>query len=207
MKRVLVLAPHPDDGEFSSGGTLSKLSQEGVDIWYAAFSPCSISIPEGFSEDVLYQELEKAVVHLGIPPEHIKTYQFSVRDFPAQRQGILEEMIKLREEIEPDTIFMPNSDDVHQDHHVICQEGKRAFKNFNMLGYQLPWNSYNFTNDFFVKLNVEHLDAKWNAISEYKSQSFRKYSDRELFDGLARVHGSQINTQYAEAFELIRWIH
>ena len=206
MTRALILAPHPDDGEFSTGGTICKMSREGTEFWYAAFSPCAKSIPEGFSKDVLFQELENAVSHLGIPAERIKTYQFSVRDFPEHRQPILEEMIKLRDEIDPDTVFMPNSNDVHQDHQVIHNEGVRAFKNCNMLGYEVPWNSFKFSNDYFVKLNADHLDAKWKAIQEYKSQEFRKYSDRALFDGLARVRGCQVNTEFAEAFELIRWI-
>ena len=206
MKRALILAPHPDDGEFSSGGTISKMSKNGTEFWYAAFSPCIKSIPDGFEKDVLYQELERAAGHLGIPPERIKTFQFSVRDFPEHRQAILEEMVKLKSAINPDTVLMPNSTDVHQDHHVIYEEGVRAFKNCCMLGYELPWNSFKFSNDFFVKLDMEHLDAKWRAIQEYKSQEFRKYTDRVLFDGLARVRGSKVNTVYAEAFELIRWV-
>ena len=158
------MAPHPDDGKFSSGGTISKLSKEGMEFWYAAFSPCSKSLPERFAKDVLFQELELALGHLGIPPERIRTFQFSVRDFPEQRQAILEEMIKLKTEINPDTVFMPNSNDIHQDHQVIHDEGVRAFKSCNMLGYELPWNSFKFSNDFFVKLNKGHLNDKWKAI-------------------------------------------
>ena len=207
MKKVLILAPHPDDGEFACGGTISKLSAEGIGFWYTAFSPCTKSVPDGFDKDVLYKELEQAVGHLGITAERIKTFQFSVRDFPEQRQAILEEMINLKTEINPDTVLMPNSNDVHQDHQVIHNEGVRAFKNCNMLGYELPWNSFNFSNDYFVKLTMEHLNNKWKAVEEYKSQGFRKYCDRALFDGLARVRGSQVDTEYAEAFELIRWIN
>jgi len=206
MKKALILAPHPDDGEFSSGGTIAKMTASGTEFWYAAFSPCAKSIPDGFSEDVLYQELNNAVRHLGITSERVKTYQFSVRDFPEHRQAILEEMILLKAEIQPDTVFMPNSNDVHQDHQVIHNEGIRAFRDCNLLGYELPWNSFKFSNDYFVKLTGDHLKTKWEAIQEYKSQSFRKYCDRALFDGLARVRGSQVNTEFAEAFELIRWI-
>ena len=36
--RVLVLAPHTDDGEFGCGGTISRFVQEGKEIFYAAFS-------------------------------------------------------------------------------------------------------------------------------------------------------------------------
>ena len=206
MKKALILAPHPDDGEFSSGASIARLSREGTEFWYAAFSPCTKSVPNGFSEDVLYRELEASVAHLGIPKERIKTFNFSVRDFPENRQAILEEMIVLRDEINPDTVLMPNDHDIHQDHQVIHDEGIRAFKNCNMLGYELPWNTFTFSNDYFIKVNKEDLEAKWAAIQEYESQSFRQYRDREFIVGLARVRGSQVNAEFAEAFELIRWI-
>lgn len=206
MKRAVILAPHPDDGEFSSGGTIKKLSMEGVEFWYVAFSPCIISVPNGFDDNILYEELNNAVGYLGIKKDHIQTYQIPVRNFPEHRQEILDILIRVKKEINPDLVLLPNSKDIHQDHQVIHKEGIRAFKNVCILGYELPWNSFKFSNDFYVKLEPQHLEAKWNAIKEYKSQEFRKYDSKVLFDGLARVRGCQINTDYAEAFELIRWV-
>ena len=37
-KRVLVLAPHTDDGEFGCGGTMARLVEAGVEVHYQAFS-------------------------------------------------------------------------------------------------------------------------------------------------------------------------
>lgn len=37
IKRVLVLAPHTDDGELGMGGTIHKLLQEGKQVAYVAF--------------------------------------------------------------------------------------------------------------------------------------------------------------------------
>ena len=65
MKKALILAPHPDDGEFSSGASIARLSREGTEFWYAAFSPCTKSVPNGFSEDVLYRELEASSSSFG----------------------------------------------------------------------------------------------------------------------------------------------
>ncbi len=47
MKKILVLAPHTDDGEFGCGGTISKLVREGNDVFYVAFSSCEKSLPIG----------------------------------------------------------------------------------------------------------------------------------------------------------------
>jgi len=74
------------------------------------------------------------------------------------------------------------------------------------LGYELPWNNLNFTNNCHIKLEREHIEAKMNALACYKSQASRNYMNEEYFFGLAKTRGIQINSNYAEAFELIRWI-
>ena len=38
LERVLVLAPHTDDGEFGCGGTMARLVEAGADVRYVAFS-------------------------------------------------------------------------------------------------------------------------------------------------------------------------
>lgn len=206
IQRAIVLAPHPDDGEFSCGATLKRLSEQETEIWYVAFSPCTKSVPEGFPKDILYTELEKAVAHLGIPKERIITFDFPVRELPKYRQEILEELIKIKREVKPDLVLLPNSTDIHQDHHTIYEEGLRAFKDCSMIGYELPWNNLQATTNFHIKVDYTHLQAKWNAITEYKSQNFRDYSSFDFFEGLAKVRGTQVKADYAEAFELIRWI-
>ena len=52
-KRVLVLAPHTDDGEFGCGATLARLVDGGTDVRYVAFSIATRSLPEGFPPDTL----------------------------------------------------------------------------------------------------------------------------------------------------------
>ncbi len=206
LKTALLLAPHPDDGEFGCGATLRRLTEAGVKVWYAAFSPCIESLPAGSASDRLWVELKRALSHLGISQENILTYDFSVRYFPRDRQEILETLTRLKKEIQPDLVLMPNSQDLHQDHQVLYQEGLRAFKHSCLLGYELPWNNLNFRSDFHMRVESGHLDAKVKAVQEYESQRNRVYSDRDFLIGLARVRGVQAGTPYAEAFETIRWI-
>lgn len=206
IKKVLVLAPHPDDGEFSSGGTLRRFSDLGMEIYYAAFSPCIKSLPAGMPEDALFKELSSAARILGLAQDKLITYNFPVREFPRYRQEILEELILLKKKVQPDLVLLPNSLDIHQDHHTIHKEGLRAFKHTRMLGYELPWNNLHFTNNCHVRLERDHIKAKMEALQCYQSQNFRNYMDEEYFFGLAKTRGIQINAPYAEAFELIRWI-
>ncbi len=206
MKNILILAPHPDDGEFGCGGSIKKWADSGSKITYIAFSPCIKSIPKGFDKNILFTELKNACKHLSINQKNIYTFDFPVREFPKYRQEILEELISIRKKTNFDLVVLPNSNDIHQDHQVINQEGARAFKHSRIIGYELPWNNLEFTSNYHTKLEPKHLDAKWNAISEYHSQGFRGYKSKEFIEGLARVRGTQLGVELAEAFEVIRWI-
>lgn len=203
--RILALAPHPDDIELSCGGSLNKLIREGNEVFYVVFSPCNKSLPAGYKPYELYNELDVAAEKMGIKKSNIIKLDFPVREFPKYRQEILEALVKVGKEVSPDLIFLPNSNDLHQDHKTIYEEGMRAFKRKKILGYELLWNNDNFKSNFFIKLKKEHVDIKKEALKAFKSQSFREYFDDEFLYGLARVRGVQCGVEYAEAFELIRW--
>ena len=206
VKRVLVLAPHPDDGELGCGATMYNLVRQDVLVNYAVFSPCYKSVPEGMDKNVLYEEVELALGHLGIGKESIRKFEYPVREFTTYRQEILEDLIQLKREINPDLILLPNSDDIHQDHHVIYSEGLRAFKTKIVLGYELLWNNRHFKSNCFIKVEQRDLQAKIAALSEYRSQQFRNYFKEEFILSHARVRGTQIGVEYAEAYEWITGI-
>ena len=203
-KRILVLAAHTDDGELGCGGSIAKLCKEGSEIYYAAFSICSQSLPDGLPADTLANECKTATALLGIKKENLFIHDFEVRKFPAARQEILERLIVLKKQIDPDLVFVPSVFDIHQDHGVIHAEGLRAFKNAAVLGYELPWNQFQFQSNFFIRLTNEEIQKKLQAIKAYKSQSYRSNLQEEIILSLARVRGVQVNTEFAEAFELYR---
>lgn len=206
-KKILVLAPHTDDGEFGCGGTIAKLVENDNEVFYAAFSACEQSVLPNFPSDVLITEVKAATKILGIKAENLILFNYDVRTFNYKRQQILDDLIKLRKDINPDIIFMPTLDDIHQDHATIAEEGLRTFKTKTIFGYELLWNNLNFRTTAFYELNKEHLQVKLNALAAYKSQAHRPYSDPEFISSLARVRGVQIGVNYAECFEVIRSIY
>lgn len=206
FKRIVVLAPHTDDGEIGCGGAIAKFIEEGREVYYVAFSTCEESVPEGFPKDILEKELKQATITLGIKPDNLVIYKYPVRYFFQNRQDILQDMLKLREKIHPDLVFMPSAHDIHQDHFVIAQESLRAFKNISLLGYEEPWNNFTFVAKAFVSLQEKHILKKIKALSCYKSQSHRSYMSEDFAKNLAQTRGVQVNMRYAEAFEIIRWI-
>ncbi len=206
-KKIIILAPHTDDGELGCGGTIPLLLEQNNEVYYIAFSRCEESVPEGYEKDILEKECRAANHVLGVKPENVIIHNYPVRKFNYHRQEILEDIVKMRNEIKPDVIFMPCSTSLHQDHYTIYNEGIRAFKHFTCFGYDLPWDTKQFNTDAFFKLEKKHVLKKVEAITQYKTQTFRSYCDSEFIFGLARVRGAQIAVTYAEAFESIRTIY
>jgi LmbE family N-acetylglucosaminyl deacetylase len=204
--RALVLAPHTDDGEFGCGGTIARLVEEGRTVTYVAFSAAEKSVPKEFPDDVLRTEVKAATARLGIPETGLQIGRFEVRDFPRQRQEILDWMIRLRDEIAPDVVFLPSAHDIHQDHAQIHAEGLRAFKGTTMLGYEVPWNNLVFETTCFVQLEERHVAKKVEALGCYRSQAHRPYASEESVRAQARMRGTQAGCRHAETFQVIRWI-
>ncbi len=203
-KKILVLAPHTDDGELGCGGTLAKLCLEGKEVHYVAFSTCQRSLPAGSAPDTLEKECKAAVKELGI--DTLTIYDFEVREFSQKRQEILEELVRLKKQIQPDLVFIPSATDIHQDHQVIHAEALRAFKKSSLLGYELPWNQSQFNTQLFIKLNKDDVDKKVKALRSYESQANRNYMQESFTRSLATVRGVQCNADYAEAFEVYKLI-
>jgi len=205
-QRVLVLAPHTDDGEFGCGATIAKLTAIGSEVYYVAFSSASKSVPKGLPPDILVTEVKQATKVLGIKPEHLIIYDFEVRDLPAHRQEVLDKMIQLKKEFMPNLVFMPLPHDLHQDHRTVALEGLRAFKMTSVLGYELPWNNMTFNTQCFSIVAEDHIKFKIQALKCYESQKSRYYANPEFVRSLAITRGTQIEAQYAEAFEVLRWV-
>jgi LmbE family N-acetylglucosaminyl deacetylase len=204
LNRALVLAPHTDDGEFGCGGTMARLVEGGAEVRYVAFSIATKSLPEGFPPDTLAREVREATAEIGLPAEQLILHNFEVRTFPERRQEILEILISLWEGWQPDIVFMPSLHDVHQDHQVVAAEGLRAFKRTTVLGYEIPWNNFNFDYQAFVALEQAHVERKVEALARYESQQHRNYANPDYIWNLAKTRGINVNRELAEAFEVYR---
>lgn len=205
-RRILVLAPHTDDGELGCGGTIAKAIEQGSEVFYAAFSTAKESVPEGMPSNILEIEVREATRRLGIEPEKLRVFGYTVRKLNYSRQDILEDLVIIRAEIGPDLVFIPSLNDLHQDHSTLAMEALRAFKNTSILAYELPWNNINFTTQCFSVLERRHLERKLEALAAYGSQKMRAYMSEEYIFSLARTRGVQIGREFAECFEVPRWI-
>ncbi len=206
IDRVLVLAPHTDDGEFGCGGTIAKFIEEKTEVYYVAFSTAEKSVPKGLPKNILEVEVKEATKRIGIPSPHLIIYKYEVRKLNYIRQEILEELVKIKKDVKPDLVFLPSINDLHQDHTTVATEGIRAFKQISILGYELPWNNITFHTQVFIKLEERHVREKIHALKAYNSQSHRDYAAEDFIWSWAKTRGTQIGTKYAETFEITRWV-
>ena len=195
--RVLAISPHTDDAELGCGGYLNKLHEEKNEITSVTFS--------------FYAHgknlMDEWVGAVSMVSTDYRMFDYPVRQFDRSRQSILEVMITLRDEYDPELVLIPSSSDIHQDHSVIYSEAIRAFsKECCVLSYELPWNTRAFRPNYFVELSEAHLDGKHRMLECYRSQSARPYFDRRFTEGIARTRGQQVRKEFVEAFEVVTWI-
>ena len=201
---IMVLAAHTDDGELGCGGSIARFTEEGKEVYYVAFSTAGALEP--FTSECVKKEARSALAVLGIPENRIILYNYEIRKLGYSRQNILDDLIMLKKEIDPESIFLPCGHDLHQDHNTVHNEGLRAFKECTILGYELFWNNITFHSRHFIPLTEDQIQKKIASLRCYKSQEHRHYVDDEFIRGLARARGVQIVKRYAEAFDVIRWV-
>jgi LmbE family N-acetylglucosaminyl deacetylase len=138
----------------------------------------------------------------------VKVY---LEDFPNKRLAdhrdeIRDVMEGLEAKVEPQQVFVPCSEDRHQDHRVVFEEAVRAFKYCTILGYVQPWNCLREPYHMYVPLSRVAVQRKARALKCYKSQASKTYMQPRYVDGLARHLGWKIGREFAEGFEVVRMV-
>lgn len=207
---ILALSPHTDDVEQGAGGFLARSVEAGDNVTVVAFSTGNKDTGASWQEScqsLLALGIEDAVqMDYYVDGATGKTYNFTTRQFNEARQCILEYLIVVRDRLTPDLVLVPSTGDVHQDHQAVTAEAMRAFRTCSILGYELPWNSYSFASTFYVPLTIAQVELKREALSCYKSQRQRSYMSPGATMDLARLRGMQVGIEFAECFEVVRWV-
>lgn len=198
-KNILFLGAHPDDIELGCGALIAGLPNK-ERLTCVTFSDNQ----KNPLLTNLVEEHHRSMATLGIPRENVFLESFETRRFPAQRQDILEYMIRHIRKQKPDVVFVHTRADLHQDHNTVTEEALRAFRGITVLGYDVIRSSYGFFPNLLVKVNEGALQVKIKALSQYTT-----YADKYYFDaGLTRAtlirNGALCESQYAEGFETLR---
>ena len=204
--KVLIISPHTDDGELGCGGTIAKLIEEDKELFYTALSSCEKSVAKGLPKDILKKEVNKALDVLKIPKNNRFIFNFENRIFPLLHYEIYEALEELEQKIQPDLVLIPSINDTHQDHSTTAQEAIRAFRRGkgSIVSYETPWNNLSFTTSLFVKLEDRHMKMKLRALDCYTTQAKKRYFTSKYIMSIAEARAAQIDSKYAEAFNVVK---
>ncbi len=198
-KKILFLGAHPDDIELGCGALLANISKR-VDILAVTLS----NNQKNPALEKVVDEHYRSMEILGVGPEQVVLGPFETRNFPRDRQEILEFLFDLNRKHRPDMVFVHTSADIHQDHSVTTMEALRAFRGTTVLGFDVMRSSYGFFPHFLIEVTQEDVEKKVEALSAYETYKDKYYFSPEIIRSTSVRHGSLAERPFAEGFDILR---
>jgi len=198
-QRLLFLGAHPDDIELGCGALIAHIVGH-VDLRCVTVSDNQ----KNPALENLVEEHYRSMAVLGVDEAQIILKDFETRNFPRDRQQILEFLYDLNRDFKPDIVFTHTQSDIHQDHDVVRVEALRAFRGISVLGYDVLRSSYGFFPHFLVEVTEADVQKKIQALAEYKTYCEKYYFDPEVIRSTSIRHGALAERPYAEGFDILR---
>lgn len=223
IKKLLVIAAHPDDELLGCGGSIAKYLDDGVLVkvlFLGEGSTCRYDDP---SSTAAVAAIRTRNLWAAEALRVIGVNDFELNDLPCGRfdqipmiviNKIIENEIK---NFRPDTVLTHAESDSNNDHRIThratimatrpCGEHvvNRLFCYEVLSSSEWSYTSA-FTPNYFVPLTEKQLLAKWSALECYETE-MRNYPFPRSWLGvknLAMKRGMQAGVEFAEAFQLIR---
>jgi N-acetylglucosamine malate deacetylase 1 len=219
-KRILVIAPHPDDEVLGCGGTIARHVAHDDEVHVVVVTR---GAQELYSPEVVEsgrEELRKSQKLL-----NVSSTQFL--DFPAPKLDTVDgyklasAINSIIQSLRPHTLYIPHRGDIHIDHQAVYQAALVAARPINhcsvnqIFAYETlsetewapPSADAAFIPTVFVDI-TNYLDDKIQAMACYQSQLKQPPHPRSLqsIEALARLRGATVGLPAAEAFMLVREI-
>jgi N-acetylglucosamine malate deacetylase 1 len=205
MKKILVIAPHPDDEVLGCGGAIQYHVNRGdsVFVHIVADRVKAHTPDEAYVRETVEQARESARI-LGAREvffSHLRDEQLDVRliDVIVPIESILAT-------VKADVVYVPHEGDTDQDHRAVANACKVACRYISkVLAYEVLGPTRNFSPNHFIDIEG-YLSTKIEALHAYAGELYpfpHPRSDEALF-ALAKVRGVQAGFLAAEAFVLLR---
>lgn len=218
MKKIVILAPHPDDETIGCGGTLLKHIAQGHEVHWiilTQMSPELYTSQQREARDQTIKEVKKMYGFTSI--SQLKFNTSTLEDIEFSR--ILDKVEKVFQKIKPSVVYLPYPNDAHSDHKIVYRVGVACSKWFRhpyvekVLVYEtlsetnFPQNitSGSFNPNYYVNIS-EYLNDKLKIMDLYDSELGDHPFPRSIkaVESLAVLHGSTSGYDYAEAFMLYK---
>ncbi len=221
MRKIIVISAHPDDEILGVGGTLLKHQMHGDEIYWLITT--NISKELGFSKEKVAErqgEIKKIESELGMK----KTFMLNYPTMNLSSRDLIEMIPKISSifrEVEPEIIYCLNRSDAHSDHRFTFDAVMACTKSFRypyvkrVLLYEcisetefapaLPEKV--FQPNYFVDIS-NFFDKKLALMKIYRSEIGEHPFPRSLrnIEALAVFRGASVGVEFAEAFQLIKFI-
>jgi LmbE family N-acetylglucosaminyl deacetylase len=220
-KKVIVIAPHPDDEILGVGGTIARFSDEGVEVYIVIITKGYPPLFDEESINIGRKEALEAHKFLNVKETFFLSFPAANLDSIPSRE-INDKLIDIFKDIKPDIIFIPFNGDIHIDHQriflsalVAARPNNSEFPSFiyayetlSETNWNAPYITPNFVPNVFIDIS-QYLDKKIEAFKKYKSQvkEFPHERSIESLKMLAMLRGSTVGCYAAEAFVLVRGVY
>jgi len=219
-KRVLVVAPHPDDETLGVGGTIAKHSAQGDEVFVLMVSGHLPPIYSRKAYEETVSEAYSAFSVLGVKKsEFLEIPATMIGDQPLHE--VNGRISKVVNDFNPHIVLCPYPDR-HIDHRLVFDSvmvatrplgvGKdikivAAYETLSETHWNAPHIEPNFTPNWVVDIS-DHISEKLNALECYKSQisEFPGPRSIEAVEALAKFRGTQAGFGYGEGLHIVRMI-
>ena len=204
--RILVFGAHPDDIEIGMGGTITKLVKLGHDVIMVIATLPNFTIADNKDERKLEAISSATILGCNIP-EFLDLAQEDIV-FGRRMVTLVDSLIK---KYNTSTVYTQWIGDSHQDHQILTQSVIAASRNVNnlyMYETTIPGGLTEkaFRPQLYVDITKE-MENKTKSLKCFKSQNLRCgpfWIDAIV--GRSIYRGYQMNTKYAEAFEIVKTV-
>lgn len=230
-KKVLIIAPHPDDEVIGCGGFISKARRSGAAVYVLYLT---VGDTVGFTKKGV-STMRERVAELRRAAKFLRLNDYRIAfpdnnhhlrlDTIAQKE-IIGEIEKGKgislESIKPDIVLTPNPNDYNQDHRAAalatitaCRPNQNSLKHTPaiVLFYEYPVSDWAESEtksapNCFIVLSPADLRAKLKALNLYQSQlkPFPHFISAAALEFQAHLRGVLAGAKQAEAFFLKRLI-
>ena len=217
--KVLVVVAHGDDETLGAGGTIARLADEGVTVGLCVLTNDDGSRSangDGVTNRV--SQIKAAADILGITRLQINEFGDNRLDTVGQLElnRVVEREVR---DFEPDTLFTTSMGDLSLDHQLVSRaarvagrpgrSGVRQIRCFEVRSATDSGEAAGmpgFRPNCWQPIEQSHLDRKLSALRAYGREVENWPSPRSErgVRALAEYRGSQVSTEFAEAFELLR---
>jgi LmbE family N-acetylglucosaminyl deacetylase len=224
IKKILVVAAHPDDEILGCGGTVARKVKNGCEAYTLILGQGIASRYKKANAQKIRDQIEELKKSVYAANEIIGVKEVFTHDFPDNKFDTVSllEIVKvienIKNKIKPDIIFTHYEKDLNIDHQItykavltatrpLPDEVVKEIYSFEVLS-STEWNyPTTFAPDVFFDIS-DTIDIKIKAMSEYKSELKEFPHPRSLraIELNAEVWGMRVGLKYAEAFKCVRWI-